>query len=127
MHAAYRRYSARTVGLTEPPFALPAGSSDWQACMADWYCGEFGSMPLPCCNVTEFPLDPDVGSGKLGTPWDRMQAEKVTAPPEELAWPDACPEACEGELELEPEQAVVNMAMTAATKDRKSTRLNSSH
>src|SRR6516165_1075819 len=39
-----------------------------------------------------------------------MQAEKATPASEELAWPDDCPEACEGELE----QAVLTPATTAA-------------
>jgi hypothetical protein len=43
-----------------------------------------------------------------------MQAEKASGPPEELAWPGACPPACEGGLELELEQAVVIPATTAA-------------
>ena len=48
----------------------------------------FGST-LPGCTWIEFP-PLDVGSGKSGTPWDRMQAEKASAASEELACPDAC-------------------------------------
>ena len=44
--------------------------------------------PLPGCTWIEIP-PLDVGSGKLGTPWDRMQAEKASGPPPECARPVA--------------------------------------
>src|SRR5215470_12648435 len=50
-----------------------------------------------------------------------MQAEKASEASEELAWPDACPEACEGELGLE--QAVVVPATTAAAMTSPAIRL----
>src|SRR5665213_3937378 len=59
---------------------LPAspcpGRSDWHAFCAAKNCGELGSM-LVIFSCTPPPLN--VGSGKFGTPFERMQAENFKA------------------------------------------------
>ena len=63
---------ANCCGLGCPPF----GSTFWQACCAARNFGEFGSIPDP--GPIEMP-PPLLGSGKFGTPCERMHAENLAA------------------------------------------------
>jgi hypothetical protein len=63
---------ARCCGDCWPPF----GSTFWQACCAARNFGELGSIPEP--GPIEIP-PPLLGSGKFGTPCERMHAENCAA------------------------------------------------
>ena len=74
----------------DPPPLLPLmaplpGISDLHAFSADVNCGELGSMPLGRVKICP-PPDPqmvlaELGSGKLGTPWERMHLAKFSSSP----------------------------------------------
>jgi hypothetical protein len=87
---------------------------------ADWKAGDF-------CLPATLALNSwgEVGSGRLGTPWERMQRAKRTAACwacRSWAWVDAPPEADPGEFvelaELEPQAAIRNAATIAAAAAR---------
>jgi hypothetical protein len=54
-----------------PPPGPPPGSKRKHALCADWNAGDWGLIPEPA--VIWIPPPPP-GSGKLGTPWERMQS-----------------------------------------------------
>src|SRR5580658_6967960 len=81
-HAAAFRYSVCSAGLTTGCLPRPPpGSSLRQACWAE----ESAWFPLPTpagtaiFTLTSLPLWEICGSGKLGTPCERIQAENATA------------------------------------------------
>ena len=76
MHCANFSSLAR---FPDPEFAVPPPRRLEHACLADWYCGEFWSTPSPAVMLN--PTDPfcTVGSGKSGTPCDRMHAAYCSA------------------------------------------------
>lgn len=109
MHCENRSAAARwlMVGGCGLP---PPGRCDRHACIADWNAGPLTSTPF-----TLVPFGPDwtrrlrgppvVGSGKLGTPWERMQEANASAA---VALLDALTlPVLELELELEPQAARV--------------------
>ncbi len=59
------------------------GKSDWHAFAAAWNCGELGLSPVepPALSVTLTPPpeEENFGSGKLGTPWERMHSDIFSA------------------------------------------------
>ena len=62
-----------------PPFPPGPGAIDWQAFWAALNCGDVGSIPFapPAFSVILTAPPPEkLGSGKLGTPWERMHLEK---------------------------------------------------
>ena len=74
---ANARNAAICAGLCAAVGRLPSGSRCWQVVAADWNRGdrvsvEFGLMAglISCGEV--------VGSGRLVTPWERMQSAKLT-------------------------------------------------
>lgn len=54
-----------------PPPLL--GSKCLQGLLADRYCGEVWSTPWPIVMPLSFALSTSSGSGKLGSPWLRIQ------------------------------------------------------
>jgi hypothetical protein len=88
MHPANLSTASVYDALGEPlPLLAPCGRRLRHDCMADWNCGELGLTPLG--TKSSIPLD-DVEmaeSGKLLTPWERMQAAKANA----LAWAELAP------------------------------------
>ena len=88
MHCANFSSLAR---FPDPEFAVPPPRRPAHACRADWYCGEFWSTPSPAVMLN--PTDPfcTVGSGKFGTPCDRMHAaySSASASPDTVADADA--------------------------------------
>jgi hypothetical protein len=88
MHPANSSTALVYDGLGEPlPLLAPCGRRLRHDCIADWNCGELALTPLG--TKSSIPLD-DVEiaeSGKLVTPWERMQAAKVNA----LAWAELAP------------------------------------
>jgi hypothetical protein len=72
MQAANRRSCDLIAASCEGDGGAPAGNSFWHARCADWNWGELGSMPLPAW-IEKLPLVG--GSGKFGTPCERMQDE----------------------------------------------------
>jgi hypothetical protein len=92
MHCANFSSLAR---FPDPEFAVPPPRRLEHACRADWYCGEFWSTPSPAVMLN--PTDPfcTVGSGKFGTPCDRMHAaySSASASPDTVAVGDADAEA----------------------------------
>src|SRR5580692_370165 len=71
---------AGAVKIPPPPLPLPL-----HFCCAAWNRGELGSTPAVIFSRTR-PPDRNCGSGKLGTPCLRMQAENASA----CAWSCAC-------------------------------------
>src|SRR5215472_16240174 len=95
MHFAYSTAFCWSWALGGPE--PPPGISDWHACRADWSAL---ISTLPSAGSRSCPLL--FGSGKLGTPCERMQAANATAPfcagelVGEAAWPDGCTDATPG-------------------------------
>jgi hypothetical protein len=84
--------------------AETVGHRDLQACCAAWSW----ESPTPTCWRLSFGTSPPrVGSGKFGTPWERMQREKATA----SFWVELTCATC---LTGEPPQAAASRARPAA-------------
>lgn len=58
---------------------LLPGTIFWQASLAAWKVGLLRSMPVRRRSMTCSPTGPVLGSGKFGTPWERMHWENWSA------------------------------------------------
>lgn len=78
MHFAFVIASRRSLAEAGEPCTVLADCTDAHAWWADWNAGDWVSTP-------ERSKPPGVGSGKLGTPFERMQSANLTAVLEALA------------------------------------------
>ena len=101
MHFAFVTASSRSLAETGEPCAVLAGSSDAHAWWADWNAGDRVSMP-------ERSKPSGLGSGNLGTPFDRMQSANLTAVLETLA-------AAVLDLPADPQALITSALPTTAT------------
>jgi hypothetical protein len=78
MHCEMASMCALTRADGGPVDGPPPGSSCWQAVWAALKDGENGL--IPDCRPMRIlkPPPPDAGSGKLGTPWERMHSENFS-------------------------------------------------
>src|ERR1700731_915692 len=93
MHALNCRMPASRTGTSAAGYwsLVPAGSRRWQPFSAAWY---WELLTPSCCAVGNFALvAPASGSGKFGTPFERMHWEKARS--EGLAAPAALGELLE--------------------------------
>jgi hypothetical protein len=82
---AFSASRASGYGVTFPELTQPGGANDKQGpLIADWNCGELGSIPLPGPSCPTWPS----GSGKVGTPCVCMHLAKarLKVPELELPW-----------------------------------------
>jgi len=78
MHAASFTIASLRLSDVDPLPGPPPGSNFEHAFWADWKAGDWGSIPE--LELIWIP-PPALGSGKFGTPCDRMQAENLIPSP----------------------------------------------
>lgn len=101
MHFAFVIASRRSLAEAGEPCAVLAGCSDAHAWWADWNAGDWVSMP-------ERSKPSGLGSGNLGTPFERMQSANLTAVLETLA-------AAVLDLLADPQALITSALPTTAT------------
>ena len=105
MHLANRSAARNWLSVALTPPGAPPGRNRAHALRADLNAGDCGLIPvLP----RSTPPPPPLGSGKLGTPFARMQSANSSAG-DELREPAVLSEVCD-----DPQAATVIAQLTAA-------------
>ena len=101
MHFAFAIAASRSLAEAGEPCAVLAGCSGAHAWWADWNAGD-------CVATPERSKPPGRGSGKLGTPCERMQSANLTPVLETLV-------AAVLGLLADPQAAITSALATTAT------------